>query len=152
MRVELVEGNEDRKKEIKALINETIVEVRRISYNVMPQALVDYGLKAALEGLCDTIRKYSGVRVDFNYVETGEVQPDFEVSIAIFRIAQEAMNNVLKHAGATQVDVHLALNPEQVYLIVADNGKGFDAADLKKDEGGYGLRNMKERSEEQRLK
>jgi signal transduction histidine kinase len=146
MRVELVEGNEERKKEIKALINETIAEVRRISYNVMPQALVDYGLKAALEGLCDTTRKYSGVKVDFNYVETGDVQPDFEVSIAIFRIAQEALNNVLKHAGATQVDVHLALNPEQVYLIVADNGKGFDAADLKKDEGGYGLRNMKERA------
>ncbi|MFO7259044.1 MAG: HAMP domain-containing sensor histidine kinase [Bacteroidota bacterium] len=146
MRVELVEGNEDRKKEIKALINETIAEVRRISYNVMPQALVDYGLKAALEGLCDTIRKYSGVRVDFNYVETGEVQPDFEVSIAIFRIAQEAMNNVLKHAGATQVDLHLALSPEQVYLIVADNGKGFNPGDLKKDEAGYGLRNMKERA------
>jgi signal transduction histidine kinase len=146
MRVELVEGNEERKKEIMALINETIAEVRRISYNVMPQALVDYGLKAALEGLCDTIRKYSGVKVDFNYVETGEVQPDFDVSIAIFRIAQEALNNVLKHAGATQVDLHLALSPEQVYLIVADNGQGFDPGDLKKDEAGYGLRNMKERA------
>lgn len=146
MRVELVEGNEERKREIKALINETIAEVRRISYNVMPQALVDYGLKAALEGLCDTIPRNSGVKVDFNYVESGKEHADFEVSIAIFRIAQEALNNVLKHSGATQVDLHLAVSPEHVHLIVADNGKGFSSGDLKNDETGYGLRNMRERA------
>src|SRR5690606_25056232 len=89
MRVEVLDGDEEKKEGIKAYINDTIAEVRRISYNVMPQALVDYGLKAAVAGLCDNIRKYSGLTMDFNWVEEVATRLDFDVSIAVFRIVQE---------------------------------------------------------------
>src|SRR5690606_35765739 len=82
MRVEMLDSDDEKKEGVKTLINDTIAEVRRISYNVMPQALVDYGLKAAIAGLCDNIRKYAPFSVDFNWVEEVERQLDFDVSIA----------------------------------------------------------------------
>src|SRR5690606_20959513 len=130
MRVEVLDGDEEKKEGIKAYINDTIAEVRRISYNVMPQALVDYGLKAAVAGLCDNIRKYSGLTIDFNWVEEVATRLDFDVSIAVFRIVQEGLNNIVKHAKATQVEISLVINEDSVYLILADNGKGFESARL----------------------
>lgn len=146
MRVEMLDGDEGKKEGIKAYINDTIAEVRRISYNVMPQALVDYGLKAAVSGLCDNIRKYSGLAIDFNWVEEVAIQLDFDVSIAVFRIVQEGLNNIVKHARATHVEISLVINEDNVYLILADNGNGFEPAELKQGDQGFGLRNMRERA------
>lgn len=146
MRVEVLDGDEEKKEGIKAYINDTIAEVRRISYNVMPQALVDYGLKAAVAGLCDNIRKYSGLTIDFNWVEEVATRLDFDVSIAVFRIVQEGLNNIVKHAKATQVEISLVINEDSVYLILADNGKGFESARLNHGHQGFGLRNMRERA------
>src|SRR5690606_32386446 len=146
MRVEVLDGDEEKKEGIKAYINDTIAEVRRISYNVMPQALVDYGLKAAVAGLCDNIRKYSGLTIEFNWVEVAATRLEFDVSIAVFRIAQEGLNNIVKHAKATQVEISLVINEDSVYLILADNGKGFESARLNHGHQGFGLRNMRERA------
>lgn len=146
MRVEMLDSDDEKKEGVKALINDTIAEVRRISYNVMPQALVDYGLKAAIAGLCDNIRKYAPFSVDFNWVEEVERQLDFDVSIAIFRIVQEGLNNIVKHAEATHVDINLVINADNVYLILADSGKGFETDQLKHGDRGFGLRNMRERA------
>lgn len=146
MRVEMLDGDEEKKAGVTALINDTIAEVRRISYNVMPQALVDYGPKAAIAGLCDNIRKYARLGIDFSWVEEVERQLDFDVSIAIFRIVQEGLNNIVKHAEATHVDINLVINADNVYLILADNGKGFETDMLSRDDRGYGLRNMRERA------
>src|SRR5690606_41492026 len=146
MRVEVLDGDEEKKEGIKAYINDTIAEVRRISYNVMPQALVDYGLKAAVAGLCDNIRKYSGLTMDFNWVEEVATRLDFDVSIAVFRIVQEGLNNIVKHAKATQVEISLVINEDNVYLILADNGRGFESAKLNHGDQGLGLRNMRERA------
>jgi len=143
IRVDALENENELKDEIKARINETIDEVKRISYNVMPQAIVDYGLEAALKGLCDNVKKYAQFSIDFRYVQEHEHKLNFEISIAVFRIAQEGLNNIVKHSGATHVNLHLLDHQDEIYLILEDNGNGFDE---KKIQFGFGLRNIRERA------
>jgi signal transduction histidine kinase len=143
MRVELLEDNHHLKEEIKTQINETIAEVKRISYNVMPQALVDFGLEAALKGLCDTVKKYAPLKIDFRYVRECNHVLNFEITIAVFRIAQEALNNIVKHAAATQVTFHVIDKEDELYVVIEDNGKGFRETKIST---GSGLRNIRERA------
>ncbi len=143
MQIDLLDSADDRKAEIKTLVNEALAEVKRISYDVMPQAIVDFGLEAALKGLCDSLKKYSRVRIDYRFIKETTGNLDFEVSIALFRIAQEALNNIVKHSGASLVNVHLLDKEDEVYFIIEDNGKGFD--EQKISAGGSGLRNIRER-------
>jgi two-component system NarL family sensor kinase len=143
IRIDALENENELKNEIKARINETIDEVKRISYNVMPQAIVDYGLEAALKGLCDNVKKYSNLSIDFRYVQEHEHKLNFEISIAVFRIAQEGLNNIVKHSGAKHVNLHLLDHEDEVYLVLEDNGKGFDETKILH---GFGLRNIKERA------
>ena len=145
MRLEMFEGEPTLKEDIKKQINETISEVRRISYNVMPQALVDYGLEAALSGLCDSIKRYSNLELDFTYVKESDHTLNFDVSTALFRIAQEGLNNILKYAEASSVNLHIIDKEDEVYLVLEDNGKGFDESNLKIN-GGMGLQNIRERA------
>ncbi len=144
MQVDSLESEKERREEIKAYINEAIAEVKRISYHVMPQAIVDFGLEAALKGLCDTIKKFSSLSIDFRYIREFEHKLDFEISIAVFRIAQEGLNNIVKHAGATTVNLHVLDKEDELYFILEDNGKGFDEKELVSNPGS-GMRNIRER-------
>jgi signal transduction histidine kinase len=144
MRVEMFEGDQPLKDEIKSQINETISEVRRISYNVMPQSLVDYGLEAALRGLCDSMKRYSNLDIDFTYVKECEHTLNFEISIAVFRIAQEGLNNIVKHAKATAVNLHVIDKDDEIYFMLEDNGIGFE--EHKNLHSGSGLQNIRERA------
>jgi two-component system, NarL family, sensor kinase len=143
MRVEMFEGEPQIKEEIKSQINETISEVRRISYNVMPQSLIDYGLEAALRGLCDSMKRYSNLKIDFAYVKEFEHTLNFEISTAIFRIAQEGLNNIIKHAKALQVNLHVIDKEDEIYLMLEDNGIGFNENKIPE---GFGLQNIRERA------
>jgi two-component system, NarL family, sensor kinase len=145
MRMEMLEGDSSVKEDIKKQINDTIAEVRRISYNVMPQALVDFGLEAALAGLCDSIKRYSNLEIDFAYVRESDRTLNFEVSTALFRIAQEGLNNIVKYAEASSVNLHIIDKEDEVYLVLEDNGKGFDER-KSKSKGGMGLQNIRERA------
>jgi two-component system, NarL family, sensor kinase len=145
MRVELFEGDAPLKEDIKKQINAAIAEVRRISYNVMPQALVDFGLEAALHGLCDTMKRYSNLNIDFRYVKECEHQLSFEISTALFRIAQEGLNNIVKYAEASEVNLHLIEKGDEIYMVLEDNGKGFDETKIKPNTG-MGLYNIKQRA------
>ncbi|HYI78815.1 MAG TPA: ATP-binding protein [Chryseolinea sp.] len=145
MRLESLEGDSNMKEEIKKQINDTISEVRRISYNVMPQALVDFGLEAALAGLCDSVKRYSNLEIDFTYVKESDNTLNFEISTALFRIAQEGLNNIVKYAEASAVNLHIIDKEDEVYLVLEDNGKGFEESKLKVN-GGMGLQNIRERA------
>jgi len=145
MQVDILEIDSKSKQEIKTQINDAITEVKRISYHVMPQAIVDFGLEAALKGLCDTVSRYSGIVIDFRYIQEFEGKLDFEISISLFRIVQEGLNNIAKHAEATHVELHLLDKEDEVYCILEDNGKGFNEADLV-TYAGSGLRNIRERA------
>ena len=132
------------KQALSLLIDETIKEVKQVSYDIMPSVLLDFGLNAALNGLCEHIKKYSSIYIDFTYVKEIEKNLPFEISIAVFRIVQEAFNNILKHADATKIDFYVRKSETELYLFVEDNGKGFDAT--LSATGGLGLQSMTERT------
>jgi signal transduction histidine kinase len=145
LRLELIDDHKEIKSEIKSLINQTISEVRRISYNLMPGALMDFGLEAALRDFTENIKKYSGIPVHFTYEkrQTG-LNISFDTAVAIFRIIQEGLNNIIKHAAATRIDLSVKETDSRIEILLTDNGKGFDPNTIKK---GLGLKNMKERTE-----
>ncbi len=143
IRIEMLDDNLALKHDLKTQINETIAEIKRISYNVMPHALVDYGLEAAFKGLCDNIKKYSPLTIDFRYVKEVERKLSFDISIAVFRIVQEGLNNIINHAKASHVNLHILEKDDSIYVIIEDNGVGFDESEIIR---GSGLRNMNERA------
>lgn len=143
LRLHMIDGHEEVTTDISRLINEVIAEVRRISYNVMPTSLVDFGLEAALRSLCDNVKKYSGLTISLEYFRETTAPVPFDVSIAVFRIAQEGLNNAVKHAGATGVEMHVIERDDEIYLMMKDNGKGFT---LHTATSGFGLRSMRDRA------
>ncbi len=145
IRVDMLEGDDPVKDEIKKQINETIAEVRRVSYNVMPQALVDFGLEAALRGLCDSMKRYASLDIDFTYVRESDQELNFDITTALFRIAQEGLNNIIKYASASFVKLHVIQKEDEVYLVLEDNGKGFDV-EKANSSSGMGLQNIRERA------
>jgi two-component system, NarL family, sensor kinase len=145
LRVQMLEQEEKLKREILVLIDETVAEVKRISYQVMPNAIVDFGLEAALNGLCDHVRKLIPMTIDFDFVKETDRPLRFEISIAVFRIVQEGFNNIMKHSKATQVELYMLYSEEQLYFIVKDNGRGFDESATGTSQG-FGLHSMRERA------
>jgi two-component system NarL family sensor kinase len=146
LRVQMLNESDPSRNEIMELINETIAEVKRISYNVMPNAIVDFGLEAALKGLCENARKASKLSVDFKYVKEVDQRLSFETSIGVFRIVQEGFNNIMKHSGASEVDLHVLADEHELYFLLKDNGQGFDTV-ATKPSPGIGLYSMKERAQ-----
>jgi signal transduction histidine kinase len=144
LRIDVIQFDNGPRKELVDLINETIAEVKRISYNVMPGSLVDFGLEAALKGLCDNTAKYSRLKCDFKYVHESDHTLSFEVTAAVFRIAQEGFNNILKHASAANIELHVLDKEDEIYVLLKDDGIGFDTQ--HRNNAGLGLRSMKERA------
>jgi len=126
-------------------LNDTLVEVRRISHRLRPALLDTLGLPAALEHLGREFAENG--RIDARVAVDGEpAELPGEVKTALFRVTQEALTNVAKHAGAARVRVVLRFDAEGVELAVSDDGRGFDVeAVLGHPTRGLGLRHMRER-------
>lgn len=136
-------------KEVDSIISKAIVEARRISHDLRPTTLDDFGLIPALRILCQEFSKLTGIKVKFQVSQLLE-RIDQKVEIAIYRIIQESFNNISKYAEATEVILDLYRKENFVFVRVKDNGKGFDIAEAiknKKMGRGFGLLNMKERAE-----
>jgi two-component system NarL family sensor kinase len=144
LRIDVIQFDNALRRELVDLINETIGEVKRISYNLMPGSLVDFGLEAALKGLCDNTARYSSLKFDFRYIRESHHTLSFDVTVAVFRIVQEGINNILKHASASQVELHIIDKDDEIYILLKDNGNGFDVA--HPTHVGLGLRSMTERA------
>lgn len=129
-------------------IDQMIVEVRRLSYNLRPAALDDFGLVAAIELLCKDFAKVHRVDLRFEPGVRGAAH-DPHVDIAIYRIVQEALSNVAKHAAASRVKVDLQEYDASIVVMVEDDGRGFDPGDLRAqgDDSGLGLVGMMERTQ-----
>jgi two-component system, NarL family, sensor kinase len=123
----------------------TLREVRRISHALRPTMLDDLGLAAALEQLARELDGQEGIEVKFESAAPAASLPD-TVNTVLFRIAQEALNNITRHARATRAVLTLNAGRHEVRLEIADNGQGFDVPAVLADPArGLGLRNMRER-------
>jgi len=133
--------------EIGGLMGRAISEIRLVSKNLMPSELEDLGLAPALRTLCRDFKENGGVSVTLRTVPLpASVTP--ELALALFRITQEALNNIRKHSRATQVTVDLSRIGSEVVLSVSDNGIGFAAGGGRPPAGrGIGLGSMRERAE-----
>ena len=135
--------------EIQKLTEETIQNLRRVTRALRPIYLEDLGLVAALEMLAREINQESDVNVEFH--KTGSERRLSETAeLALFRIAQEALSNIVRHARASQADVGLNFRPERVYLEVVDDGRGFEVPESPAEfapGGHFGLLGIHERAE-----
>jgi PAS domain S-box-containing protein len=126
------------------MVDETLASVRRISTDLRPMMLDDLGLNAALEWLGRDAARRLGIEVT---VRLGENEPplDDRVATAAFRMVQEALTNVARHARASDVQIELRQHDGELELTVQDNGVGYPADALRR-EGSFGLIGMRERA------
>jgi PAS domain S-box-containing protein len=119
-------------------------DVQVLSRELHPPALEALGLAAALRAECSTFSQRTGMAIGCN-ADSLPFEPPGEVGLALYRIAQEALRNCLAHAQASRVDVTLAGHGRELRLRIADDGVGFDAAEMR-DRPGIGLSGMRERA------
>jgi len=135
-------------EDLRDLLQETIQNTREVAFNLMPSVLGDFGLEAALQLLSDQTARSSGI--DIRYVgknENGRLSPAQE--IGLYRVAQEALNNAVKHANAKRIDVIFECTSDSIRLTVGDDGRGFGNATCEPKNGilllHSGIGNMKTR-------
>ncbi len=126
-----------------SMLDNAIGDLRKVAHNLMPEALVKYGLQDALRDFCDSIQFSSGLRV--SYQQFGKKRKlDNTAEVFIYRIVQELVNNVVKHADASEIIVQLTMTPDIVSLAVEDDGKGFNKLRIEETKGA-GIANIKYR-------
>jgi two-component system NarL family sensor kinase len=128
------------------MLDSSIREIRRVAHNMMPEALVKFGLDTALRDFCNDIDKSGALKVKYQSLELENAAIDQTVSITIYRIVQELLNNTIKHAGATSAIVQVSKTADVLSVTVEDDGKGFDTSILNKTEG-IGWANIQNRVE-----
>ena len=125
-------------------------DARELSRLLRPPVLDDLGLRAALAWLARTLREHHGLQatIDWRAPEDGRLDPELET--LLFRIAQESLNNVVKHSGQSEARLVVMRRGDSLELEIADNGRGFDVAQVLSPAGGaagLGLRGMRDRAE-----
>jgi len=130
-------------------LNVAITEVRRISRDLRPSALDDLGLSPALKSLSSEFSMRTGVEIEVSTISFQDALPT-DAKTTLFRVAQETLTNIERHAQATRVTLDLSVSRNGVVLTISDNGKGFETQRRGangKTANGIGLRNMHERLE-----
>lgn len=127
--------------EVRTLVVQALQDVRALAVELRPSALDDFGLGPALERLAHTFGERSGIATSVQ--ATLDERLPSELETTLYRVVQEALSNVVKHAGATEVSVFVARRGSSVVAIVEDDGAGFDAENVRED--ALGLLGMRER-------
>lgn len=130
-------------RDLKSLVRSSLSDVRRIIYDLRPMALDDLGLVPALRRFIEAYGDSKEFEIDFRIFGLEERLPS-SMEVAIYRLVQESINNISKHAKAKHVTVHLEFKPLKILIKIADDGIGFAEAELKKD-SRFGLMGMRER-------
>lgn len=139
-----LEENKNQYSKANKLLDEACVEVRRISHNLSTGMVSNFGLIAALDELSDSIDNSGIITCKFNaYGIEGRL--DNKLEIAIYRMVQEIINNILKHANASKISIQLNKMEESISITIEDNGVGFDVEEKKKS-GGLGLASIEARA------
>lgn len=124
-------------------LDESITEMRRVAHNMMPEALLKFGLNQALTDYCEGMHESTGIGFSYEFHGLTE-RLDSSVEIIVYRIVQELVNNAVKHAQASEIFVQVMNIERHLTITVEDNGKGFDPTNVK---GGSGLKNIQSRVE-----
>jgi signal transduction histidine kinase len=128
--------------QLRELVVTTLRDVRRLAVELRPKALDDFGLVPALERLADTFAEQTGIQVELE-PQLGDERLPSEIETALYRITQEALTNVVKHAQAHHVSIVLARRDRFVTALVEDDGRGFTSAETRDE--GLGILGMQER-------
>jgi two-component system NarL family sensor kinase len=131
-------------EKIIGLVDESCKEIRHVSHNMMPNALLKRNLSAAVQDFIDKIDK-KALQIEL-YTEGLDERLDANVETVLYRVIQECVNNVIKHAKATKLDISLIRDADGINATIEDNGVGFDATDKEKS-SGIGLKNIVTRVE-----
>lgn len=124
------------------LVDESCREVRNVSHNMMPNALLKAGLAGAVRTFLDNLDKQS-LKVNL-YIDGFAEKLDNNIETVLYRVIQEAVNNVIKHAAANQLDISLIREMDMISVTIEDNGKGFDRSMVQNGDG-IGLKNIQSR-------
>ena len=128
--------------ELREHVVTALQDVRRLAVELRPKLLDDFGLVPALERLTESFAEQTGIRVDFHSA-LGETRLPSEVETALYRVVQESLTNVVKHAHARNVSVSVVRRDTGVAAVIEDDGAGFQPAATRED--GVGLLGMRER-------
>lgn len=126
------------------MIDQSITELRRIAHNLMPESLSKQTLHEALSDYCGQVSSTSAIKINYYDLGMDSLQPDNTVKITVYRIVQELINNVIRHANASAVQVQIIAKDNLLRITVEDDGKGFDVASLE-SASGIGYKNIKSR-------
>jgi signal transduction histidine kinase len=135
-------GAERAETDVRDLVVQALQDVRSLAVELRPTALDDFGLVPALERLAGTFEERSGIRTAVESSLSDERLPP-EAETALYRVVQEALTNVVKHAGAETVSIVVARRGPGVSAVIEDDGRGFDAAEVRDD--ALGIVGMRER-------
>jgi len=133
---------------LKEVVRDSLRNIRKIIYDLMPMSLADLGLVPTLEKLVRDIETETATAIEFKFEQKGNSAINQMIELTVFRIVQEGLTNVRKHARAKSVRIHLLYTDTEVELRFEDDGVGFEPAkirDNRNSEGGYGLYSMQER-------
>jgi two-component system, NarL family, sensor histidine kinase DevS len=128
--------------ELRELVVTTLQDVRRLAVELRPKALDDFGLVPALERLVDTFAEQTGIEVELE-PHLGPERLPSEIETALYRITQEALTNVVKHAQAERVSIVLSRREGSVSAVIEDDGRGFEPGEPQ--DHGLGILGMQER-------
>lgn len=144
------DAEREKLKSSKDLLKNIIREVRRISFNLTPSALSDYGIVPVLNKFCREITKISDLKVSFENRTGFLSRLERKVENNLYRIVQEAVNNAIKYAEAKEVKIIITHNSQYLHLEITDDGKGFDIKKLEEkghfSASGHGIFNIRERA------
>lgn len=125
------------------VLNDMNIEIRNIAFNLMPQVLMKSGLEEALKEFALRINRAGSVSVSVHTFDLDTNMPA-EHRIAMYRICQEWVNNVIKYSGSNQISIQLVKHPDELVLTIEDNGRGFNPNDLVESQGN-GWKNINSR-------
>ncbi len=140
-------ASEDEKQEIieyiKNLIDESIKSVRIISNNILPVSLTEKGLVEAINSFSQKLKSSKEIDISIEKISIDEYQFNDDTKAILFRVLQELINNTIKHAEASKINIKFEKDQNQIKIQYTDNGKGFDFEKIvNSDKAGLGLKNI----------
>jgi len=120
-----------------------IHEIRQLSQSLVPPTLGDLGLAESVQDLCDSLKRAHKFNIEFNSRHFYEEDIPDNLRLSLFRIIQEKISNIIRHAEATHISIRLQSDAEHIFLTIKDNGQGFDPRNVK---AGLGLSNIRTRT------